>query len=334
MAGDADPTAASPKQYMVGLGQPGTLYVAQKPGGGFERRLLDCGANPRAGVVLHYHLQEEPEGEVTLSFHDANGAEIRSFSSVKPEPPEQEGKEKEQPPKDPAVPAKAGMNRFAWDMRYPGSRPITGTTDRPAGPLAAPCRYEARLTVAETTHRQAFEIRKDPRLDATQEGLDAQLELAIRIRDKVSEANDAVSELRSTSRQVDEWAGRAKDGPGEQPVADAARAVKEALTAIEEELVEPRAEGALNRLNHPVKLVVKLSALTSVVTNADAPPPKQAYEVYDHLAGQIDAQLARLKETLDSRLPPFADLLREHQVPAVVPGSEPAADAPVASPSV
>ena len=88
--------------------------------------------------------------------------------------------------------------------------------------------------------------------------------------------------------------------------------------------------GALNRLNYPVKLVAKLSALTSVVTNADAAPPKQAYEVYDHLAGRIDAQLARLKETLDNRLPPFADLLRKHQVPAVVPGSEPVSDAPAA----
>ena len=110
-------------------------------------------------------------------------------------------------------------------------------------------------------------------------------------------------------------------------MADAARALKEALTAIEEELVEPRAKGALNRLNYPVKLVIKLGALTSVVTNADAPPPRQAYEVYDHLAGLIDQQLARLKETLDSRLPAFGDLLREHRVPAVVPGSEPVADA-------
>ena len=123
----------------------------------------------------------------------------------------------------------------------------------------------------------------------TQEELQAQFELAVRIRDKVSEANDGVSELRSVCRQADEWAGRAKDGPGEQPVADAARALKKALTAIEEELVEPRADGALNRLNYPVKLVIKLGALTSVVTNADAPPTKQAYEVYDHLAGLIDA---------------------------------------------
>ena len=158
----------------------------------------------------------------------------------------------------------------------------------------------------------------------TQEELHAQFDLAMRIGgDKLSEANDAVSELRGVCRQVDEWAGRAKDGPGQQPVADAVRALKEALTAIEKELVEPRADGALNRLNYPVKLVIKLGALTSVVTNADAPPTKQAYEVYDLLAGQIDVQLTRLKETLDSRVPAFADLLREHQVPAVVPGSEP-----------
>ena len=283
--------------------------------------MLDAGSNPRAGVVLHYHLQEEPPGELTLSFHDAAGEEIRSFSSVEPEAAGEEGKA--EPPRDPVVPAKAGMNRFAWDMRYPGTQPIAGTTDRPSGPLAVPGRYEARLTVADTTHRQAFEIRKDPRIAVTREELQAQFELARRIRDKVSEANDGVSELRSVRRQVEEWAGRAKDGPGAQPVAAAARTLNEGLTAIEEELIEPRADGALNRLNYAVKLIAKLSALTSVVTSADAPPTRQAYEVYDHLAGQIDAQLARLKETLERRLPPFADLLREHHVPAVLPGSEP-----------
>ena len=299
-------------------------YVARKPDGGFERRLLDAGANPRAGVVLHYHLQEEPKGEVILSFHDADGKEIRSFSSVEPEATGAQGKAK--PPRDLVVPARVGMNRFAWDMRYPGSRPMTGTTDRPPGPLAVPGRYEARLTVADTTHRQAFEISKDPRFAVTREELQAQFELAMRIRDKVSEANDGVSELRSVRRQVEEWAGRAKDGPAAQPVADAARTVDKELTAIEEELIDPRAEGALNRLNYPVRLIVKLSALTRVVTNADAPPTRQAYEVFDHLSGQIDAQIARVKETLDRRLPAFADLLREHHVPAVVPGSEPVSD--------
>ena len=322
MAGDFDPTAASGKQYAVGLGIPGAQYAAKTADGGFERRMLDAGANPRAGVVLHYHLQEEPEGEVTLSFHDANGREIRSFSSVKPpEPPADAGKDR--PPPDPVAPAKAGMNRFVWDLRYPGARQTAGSTDRPAGPVAPPGRYEARLTAAGATCRQPFEIRKDPRVAATQADLQAQFDLAMRIRDKVSAANDSVSELRSVCRQADEWAGRAKGGPGEQAVADAARALKEALQAVEQELVEPLADGALNRLNHPVRLVDKLAALTSVVTYAEAAPTRQARQVYDHLAGAIDRQRERLTEALNRLLPAFGDLLREHGVPpiAAVPDS-------------
>ena len=324
MAGDFDPTAASGKQYATGLGLPGAQYVAKTPDGGFERRLLDAGANPRAGVVLHYHLQEEPQGEVTLAFHDANGTDICSFSSVKPEPPAADGADGkdrplDEPSNEPLVPVKAGMNRFVWDMRYPGARQIAGSTDRPSGPVAAPGRYEARLTVAGETHRQPFEIRKDPRIAATQQDMQAQFDLAMRIRDKLSAANDAVSDLRSVCRQADEWAGRAKDGPGEQAVAEAAGGLTKELQAIEAELVEPLADGALNHLNHPVRLIHKLAGLTSVVTFADAAPTRQAYEVYDHLAGLIDRQIDRLKETLGRRLPAFGDLLREHGVPAVVP---------------
>ena len=327
MAGDSDPTEASGKQYAVGLGMPGTFYVAKTPEGGFERRMLDAGANPRAGVVLHYHLQEEPEGEVTLAIHDADGEEIRSFSSVAPEPPAADAKDDEKEPKEPVVPAKAGMNRFVWDLHHPGGTRITGEKGRPPGPVAVPGRYEARLTVAGSTCRQSFAIRKDPRIAVTPEELQAQFDLAMRIRDKLSAAHDAVNELRSVRRQVDEWVARAKGGAGAQPVADAACRLKKTLTAIEEELVEPRATGALNRLLFPVKLTFKLAALTSVVANAEAAPTKQAYEVYDHLAGQIDQQLQRLRDTLDRQLPAFGDLVREHQVPAVVPGSDPDAEA-------
>ena len=328
MAGDFDPTAASGKQYATGLGLPGTQYVARTADGGFRRRMLDAGANPRAGLVLHYRLAEEPEGPVTLAFHDADGREIRSFSSAQPpDPPPDAGAAgtaaagtaagKDQPPADPVAPAKAGMNRFVWDLRYPGSRPLAGTTDRPAGPVAPPGRYEARLTIAGATHSQPFEIRKDPRIAAAQEDLQAQFDLAIRIRDKVSAAHEAVDRLRGVCRQADEWAGRAQGGPGQQAVADAAAELKEELQAIEQELVEPRADGALNRLNHPVKLVFKLAALTSVVTSAEAAPTRQAREVYDYLAGAIDRQLERLTEALERRLPAFGDLLREHGVPPV-----------------
>ena len=42
---------------------------------------LDAGENPPNGVIVHYWLKDAPRGDLTLSFLDAGGREIRTFTS-------------------------------------------------------------------------------------------------------------------------------------------------------------------------------------------------------------------------------------------------------------
>ena len=115
------------------------------------------------------------------------------------------------------VPAEAGMNRFDWNMRYPGAHTVPGdkTTEGVGrGPLAPPGAYQVRLTVGEQSQSESFEMVKDPRVEATQEDFDAQFALALRIRDKLSETHDNINKIRSTRSQVSEWATRAEGTGG------------------------------------------------------------------------------------------------------------------------
>ena len=116
------------------------------------------------------------------------------------------------------APAKAGMNRFVWDMRYPAARAVPGdktTQDATrSGPLATPGTYWVRLTVGGETQTQKFELVKEPRVAATQEDFEKQFELAIKVRDKLSETHDAINRLRSIRGQVSEWARRAEGAHG------------------------------------------------------------------------------------------------------------------------
>ena len=45
---------------------------------------LDAGENPPNGVIVHYWLKEAPRGDLALSFLDAGGREIRTFTSRRP----------------------------------------------------------------------------------------------------------------------------------------------------------------------------------------------------------------------------------------------------------
>ena len=62
-------------------GSVGYAYrQVEAPTGEKKERLLDAGENPPGGVVVHYFLKEAPAGDVTLTFLDAKGREIRSFT--------------------------------------------------------------------------------------------------------------------------------------------------------------------------------------------------------------------------------------------------------------
>jgi hypothetical protein len=306
------------KSYMVAQGAPATYAETPSPTGQMVRTFLDAGKNPPDGVIVTYYLGQKPEGEVTLSFLDAKGQLIKRFSSVAVN-----NQPSAATPQEPRVSAEAGLNRFVWDLRYPDARGVPGdaTTERSlTGPLALPGTYQVQLSVGGQTYTAAFGLLRDPRVSATQADFEAQLDLLLRIRDKLSDTHDAINRLRSIRQQVEEWVRRAEvvpNGQTAEAVGKAATEIEEKLTAIEEELIQSRARVQQDQLNFPSRLNAKLSALTSVVASADGAPTQQAYDVFRELSTRIDQQLIRLQEAIEKDVTAFNELIRTSNIPAI-----------------
>ncbi len=212
------------------------------------------------------------------------------------------------------------MNRFIWDMRYPDATKLKGAilwAGSTRGPLAVPGTYQARLKVGDKILTKSFEIKKDPRVPATIADLQEQFDLLIKIRDKVSQAHEAVQNIRDIRKQVNSVVERVKGQAGADTIASVAKSLKEKLKAIEEKIIQVKAKARQDVLNYPIKLNNKLAALASVVASADAKPTKQAYEVFDDLSSRLDAQLAKLNEIIEKDIPAFNQLVREQEIPAV-----------------
>lgn len=307
-----------------------TARRSQKPGGGMVDRNLDAGENPPDGVIVYYYLKQKPEGEVRLTFRTMKGEEIKSFTSeaARNQSPEAEGpvdptdEEENKEKKDPHLPKEAGTNRFIWNMRYPDPKKINGYVSSDAvlsGPLAAPGIYEVQLNVGDQVWSETFEIRIDPRVTATQEDLDVQFELHLRIRDKLSETHDAINTLRNIRLQLEDWEKRTRDRQNHEAISRAARALKEKLSPIEDELTQSKAKTRQDTMNWPVKLNGKLAWLGAVVASAQAAPTRQAYELFEDLTSRIDVQLQRLHEIIDIDVAAFNGLMSESDVPAIIP---------------
>ena len=313
------------------------------------------GRNPPNGAVVYYSLKAKPTTDVVLEFLDSSGKSIRKFtgraaprpspqpqadSSASPSasptptpgtaqvttPPEEpqvpSGEESEGfgPPRSPRVTTDVGLNRFVWDLRYaeavrfPGMILWAGET---RGPRLVPGTYQVKLTVDGQTMSENFEVKPDPRVTTPASDYAKQLELGLKIRDKVSETHNAIIQIREVRKQVDDLLKRVAGQPSFKVINDAASNLKKSLASVEETLYQTKNQSSQDPLNYPIRLNNKLAALAGVVSSADAAPTAQSYAVYDDLAGQIDAQLTRLAQIIKTDVPAFNQLVKDQNIPAV-----------------
>ncbi|MBV9404741.1 MAG: hypothetical protein JO211_05320, partial [Acidobacteriaceae bacterium] len=295
------------------------------------------GANPPNGAVVYYWLKDKPQGEVTLEFLDAQGKSIKKFSSNPPPRPRPsleaasaEQAEMEEETGGPRgaggvrrVPANQGLNQFVWDMRYPDATSFPGLifwAGSVRGPLAVPGTYEVKLTVNGQVQTQKFEIRADPRLKTTPEQYSAQLELSLQIRDKLTQTNEAVIEIRDVRKQIDELTARlraAGETTKSKNVIERAKSLSDDLTTIEETLYQTKNRASEDPLNFPVRLNNKLAALLSAIQEADTQPTASQEAVYEDLATSVNSHINKLKQVIDSGIPALNKMVRDQDIPAI-----------------
>ena len=308
------------------LYKPSPASLFGGPGGGGPGR----GANPPFGAVVYYRLAKEPteKEEVTLEFLDTAGKSIRKFSSKGDPAPEGAGGGDAEEGGGfggrgggaRKVPAKVGLNRFVWDLRYPDASRFPGLIlwgGGLQGPTVVPGTYQVKLTAGGVSSTRSFEVKKDPRLSTTQDEYQRRFDLHMKIRDKLTETHDAIVRIRDVRDQIKTVTDRAKPMDKDSTIATAAKALTTKLTAVEEALYQTKNKSNQDPLNYPIRLNNKLSQLTGVLTSADAPPTDQTVQVYEDIAARIDIELGKLKEALDKDLGAFNAMVRDKQVPAV-----------------
>jgi photosystem II stability/assembly factor-like uncharacterized protein len=338
------------KVYRAGFGGGGGTGAA----GGHP-----TGANPPSGAVVYYWLAQ-PRQVVTMDFLDPQGRVIRSFTSqqdptvaadsiradsvraarndslrragVAPdttvrtearseETPSEEGPIRRPPP--PRVANKAGLNMFAWNLRYPDPSVFQNMilwAGSLAGPVVLPGTYSVRLNVNGQHYTQPFTVVKDPRSTATDADLREQFDLLMRIRDKTSQANDAVRTIRNLKAQLADRTQKFT-GPKAATFAQLARDLSSKLSAVESEIYQVKNQSSQDPLNYPIKLNNKIAALAGVVGGVDAKPTSQSYTVFADLSSQLDRQLQTMRGSIVA-LQVINGMLKDAGLQPIVPSTE------------
>jgi photosystem II stability/assembly factor-like uncharacterized protein len=199
---------------------------------------------------------------------------------------------------------RAGVHRQRWNLRYPGATSFPGIVleggDPTRGPWAPPGRYGVRVAVDDAVQTRWFQVKKDPRLtDVTDADLVDQFDLAIRIRDAETAANEGVLLIRDLRGQV---TSRIEGSPATSLREESDRFL-EAIEAVERELYQVRNQSPKDKIAFPIKLNDRLTGLRSHLERGDA-APTQAYEtVFAELSGELAVHMRALHRALTERLP-------------------------------
>ncbi|MGH9320817.1 MAG: WD40/YVTN/BNR-like repeat-containing protein [Vicinamibacteria bacterium] len=274
-----DARVASSSAHLYQVNHPLRLRMPMR----FDPEAPDAPQYPEPGANIDYYLAEEPEGEVTLEILDASGELVRAFSSqaegeedVVPEPASMREFRLERVG-TPKLPKGAGMHRFSWDLRHPGPWSKDARRSGRGGPLVAPGRYQARLSIGDWSETVSFEARMDPRVVAegrvSEADVKAQVELALEARDALSEGRLAAARLE-----------RALEGASSD---DRAK-----LLTVQNALV-----AAPIRYSRPM-IVDQIEYLYENLDTADQRPGKDAYDRFEELTAELQEQLRALDRVL------------------------------------
>jgi photosystem II stability/assembly factor-like uncharacterized protein len=279
------------------------------------------GADAKSGSDAKAETKDETEApKITLDILDASGKVIRHFPQKQEEGDADEGFGG--PDRNASkLPGEAGLNRFVWDLEYEGASKVPhaplwggGTS----GPRALPGKYEMRLTVLGKTYSAPLEIQTDPRLKVTQADLQKQLDLLLKIRDKLTETDDAINQMRDAREQIGIINKRLKNDSRAKTVADSGKVLDKKMTEVEEALIQTKAKSGQDVLNFPIRLNNQLAALGGVVGSADSAPTQQSYEVFEMLSKAIDEQLAKWKSIVATDVKAYNDVVKQQDVPALM----------------
>jgi photosystem II stability/assembly factor-like uncharacterized protein len=306
--GKAEIFVFKPRRTARVLGAEGPPGEPPRPG---------LGKNPPNGAILHYYLAKASDQPVRIEILDPSGRVVRSHGTEQKPAPDIPGVE----PRPPTpLPAKAGMNRWVWDLRADELTRVPGlfSSQSLSGLRVAPGQYQVRLVRGDKTSIQSFDVVKDPRVAATDDDFREQAELLGRVRERVNEIQGAVLRLRKTRDQVRALVDVTRDREEARALQEMGKGITEKITAWEETLVQPKQKTFQDVINFPNMLVDQYLYLADTVSDADFAPTAAQRERFADLEAEWAKRKGEGDELVEKAVPSFNALVREGGIPAVV----------------
>lgn len=260
---------------------------------------------------IHCFFKEKPADPAVLEVLNEQGVVVRRYSTDTDRKMDQ-------------IKVKSGLNTFTWDLKHQGpdlvENLVAMVIRNPApGPPAAPGTYTIRLRSGETEQQTSLEVLPDPRWpEVTRADYLAQTELALEIRNLLTESHNRIKNLRAIRQQIQGIADKAQKAGYDSSIQEMAKNLSEQLSAVEDQIIQNKSEAGQDNINYPRVFTNHLGRLYSVVTRDYDRPTGGALERYEDLKKEYAGILSSYRQVVQEELPKFNALLEKHQVQRII----------------
>ncbi|HVB38685.1 MAG TPA: hypothetical protein VND92_09120, partial [Vicinamibacterales bacterium] len=281
----------------------------------------DTGENPPIGAIIDYELAAAPKAGAPVTMevlHD--GRVVRAFSSESDINADVKGFEpRGGEPKPVVLPAKAGMNRFVWDLRGRNLHGVPGImpADSLQGYALAPGSYQVRLMAGGQTLTEPLTVEPDPRTSLTAADFAPQQALLERLRARIDTIADATARMRDVRKQVDGVVRRTTAAKNAAAIEEAGKKLEAGVDAWVHAIVQPERKTFQDVINFPPELMDQYTFLFTNVDGNNPPVTAAMTQRADALDAEWTTHEATLK-SLEQQVQQFNDLLKRSGVEPVM----------------
>jgi hypothetical protein len=222
--------------------------------------------------------------------------------------------------RNPALPKKAGLNRFVWNMQYEPPRTVPGAVydnGPPEGVLALPGKYEARLTVDGKPYSAPIQVLSDPRSKISAADLQKQFTLATQLHDLTDTDHKIVLEIRDLQAQLKALDKRLGDDEGAKALRSSVDEMNKKISAVENQLISVKSTANEDQLNYGNMLSSQLAYLENSVDDSDVAVSQAEYDQYNVFRSQMEKIEAGWQIVAKKDLADLNDLMRKNHIMAV-----------------
>ncbi len=273
------------------------------------------------GANISYTLAA-PAQQASLEVIDSTGAVLRAFSTDTTRNDSATAGGGRRGGRVSWLPNRAGLNTFTWDLR---TDPIVGFPGMILwgaglnGPVVPPGRYTLRMNVDGQSMSAPLTVQRNPLIaDVSDADLHKQYQFGRMVRDKATEANQAVITIRAAKSQVAGHISKSEDAAFRR----AADAFMRKISDVEQRIYQVKNQSGQDPLNYPIRVNNRLANLLSMSERGDGPPGTYMPEIYGILRDELDGYLAEMQRVMQNELSAVnVELKRLGREPVTVPNA-------------